>query len=281
MGPGFDGLESDRDTITSNEPLIDIDTEPAPPSEPGPPPQPRRRRLSDVQGERAEATPPEPKPQRRCLSAAVQNAAEEPASEPRQTSGRPRLSITQPQEESCVAVAEMEAADVVSRVAEPRLDPAKVTQWLADDRSRQSLPLAAIGGLLAAAVGAMVWAVITVITQFQIGWMAVGVGFLVGGVVRALGRGLDKPFGYLGAGLALLSCLLGNYLTNCMFIAREAGLSVSSVMTHINMAAIPGLMIRTLHPLDLLFYGLAVYEGYRFSFRRITEADIGRIQQAV
>jgi len=28
--------------------------------------------------------------------------------------------------------------------------------------------------------------------------------------------------------------------------------------------------------MDLLFYGLAVYEGYRFSFRQVTDAEIGR-----
>jgi len=180
-----------------------------------------------------------------------------------------------------MAVAEPGPSDMQSRVEEPRVDATRVAQWLADARTRQNFPVAAAGGLLAAAVSAMIWAVITTATNFQIGWMAVGVGFLVGGVVRVLGRGLDKPFGYLGAGLAFIGCLLGNYLSNCMFIAREVGLPVTSVLTQISVAAVPGLMIRTLHPLDLLFYGLAVYEGYRFSFRRITAADINHALQPV
>ena len=33
----------------------------------------------------------------------------------------------------------------------------------------------------------------------------------------------------------------------------------------------------TFQVMDLLFYALAVYEGYRFSFRRITEAETRRL----
>ncbi|HEX7014155.1 MAG TPA: hypothetical protein VF191_01505, partial [Cyclobacteriaceae bacterium] len=33
-------------------------------------------------------------------------------------------------------------------------------------------------------------------------------------------------------------------------------------------------MMSTFSPIDLLFYGLAAYEGYRFSFRQISEAEI-------
>jgi hypothetical protein len=36
-------------------------------------------------------------------------------------------------------------------------------------------------------------------------------------------------------------------------------------------------MRATFNPMDLLFYGIAVYEGYRFSFREITKKDLIRI----
>ncbi len=32
-------------------------------------------------------------------------------------------------------------------------------------------------------------------------------------------------------------------------------------------------MVATFSPIDLLFYGIAVYEGYRLSFRELTERD--------
>jgi hypothetical protein len=32
-------------------------------------------------------------------------------------------------------------------------------------------------------------------------------------------------------------------------------------------------MMATFHPMDLLFYGIAVYQGYQLSFRELTEND--------
>ena len=36
-------------------------------------------------------------------------------------------------------------------------------------------------------------------------------------------------------------------------------------------------MVETFHPMDLLFYGIAIYEGYRFSFRELLEDEIESI----
>jgi hypothetical protein len=163
---------------------------------------------------------------------------------------------------------------------EPRssVDPVKISQLLTELRARQNFSLALVAGLTAAVIGAMAWALVTVATNYQIGWMAVGVGFLVGGTVRTLGRGIDKSFGYLGALLSVFGCLLGNLLSLCAVVAGQEGLSSLTVLAHIggNPALIPAALIATFHPMDLLFYGIAVYEGYRFSFRRITDAEIGR-----
>ncbi|MEN6576380.1 MAG: hypothetical protein ABFD90_08560 [Phycisphaerales bacterium] len=283
MAPDSDDRQSQQDAVTDREPLVDINPEPTGSCETGIQLKPRRKRLSDTQGQTDELQP-EPKPQRRCLSDVAQADAEEPATERPSPGGRPRLSFTRSQ----LAVTDMqEEAGTVpiydgapagvqpgeTAPAQSPMTPAAIEQRIAELRARQNLPLAAASGLLAALVGAMLWAVITVTTNYQIGWMAVGVGFLVASVIRVLGRGLDKSFGYLGAALALVGCLLGNHLTSCMFIARETGLSATAVLTRIDPVAVLRLMIATFHPLDVLFYGLAVYEGYRFSFRRIAAVD--------
>ena len=71
--------------------------------------------------------------------------------------------------------------------------------------SKQNLPVAAVAGLAAAVIGGIAWALLTINTGYQIGYMAVGVGFLVGFAVR-LGNGIDKIFAYTGALLALPGC---------------------------------------------------------------------------
>jgi len=97
---------------------------------------------------------------------------------------------------------------------------------------------------VAAGIGAALWALITVATNYQIGFMALGVGFLVGHSVRAFGKGVDTGFGVLGAVLALAGCLAGKI---CWLRASSGR------------------------------YAIAVYEGSRFSFRRIPEEETRRL----
>ena len=159
------------------------------------------------------------------------------------------------------------------------LDPIKLRAFQQQLEEQQNLSLAVAGGAVAAVIGAAVWAAITVATKFQIGWMAVGVGFLVGFAVQRLGKGVAKTFGLVGAVFALLGCLLGNLMSACGFLATEKSVS----FLHVLVATLqnPGLAVDLLKaaftPMDLLFYGIAVYEGYRFSFRRVTPAELARL----
>jgi hypothetical protein len=139
---------------------------------------------------------------------------------------------------------------------------------------QSSLARGAIGGAAAALGGAILWAVITVATEFQIGWMAVGVGFLVGFAVRAMGKGSSAVFGVAGAVLALLGCLGGNYLSVVGFIAKAESVGYFQALGAIPLSQIPTLMAETFSAMDLLFYGIAIYEGFKLSMTApaVTEA---------
>ena len=128
-------------------------------------------------------------------------------------------------------------------------------------------------------MSAGLWAVITVATEYQIGWMAIGVGFLVGFAVRLTGKGVDTSFGLTGATLALLGCLAGNLLATCVFIAQQNNVPLLDLIFSLNLGIAVELLIETFSPIDLLFYGIAVYEGYRFAFRRITQAELVKLAQ--
>ncbi len=254
--------EVEPQTGPSSDGLVDLDVVPAGQERPG------RQCMT-----RAETVPEEEEPRsesrRPVLAVAEPQVAEPPADEARPPNKgcRPRLcqngTIAEPQE---------------SEPTQPQVDPAKLKQLAAELRAKQNIALAAFGGLLAAVVGAMLWAMIIIATKYQIGWMAIPLGFLVGGTARMLGRGVDKSFGYLGAGLSVIGCLLGNFMTNCMLIAQTTELSVGAVLTHISRdpVSVPGLMIANFHPLDVLFYGIAVYGAYRLSFRRLPKAGVNR-----
>jgi len=129
----------------------------------------------------------------------------------------------------------------------------------------ENLPLGFMAGLLAAAVGAGLWALITIIAGFQIGWMAVGVGFLVGWAVRVAGKGRHRAFGIMGALLALGGCAVGNLLAIMMIAARQYNVPPLDVFTHLTPDVVVGLMEASFRPMHVIFYFVAILEGYRFS----------------
>jgi hypothetical protein len=150
-----------------------------------------------------------------------------------------------------------EAIGTVSGMAERKLQEA---------RDNQNLSLGVIGGIAAAAVGAILWAVITVVTDHQIGWMAIGVGFLVGYAIRLFGKGVDPVFGVAGAAIALIGCIAGNLLTVVIVVSRQESIGIMTLLSRLTPGITMDIIKETFQPMDLLFYGLAVYEAYKISY---------------
>lgn len=146
-------------------------------------------------------------------------------------------------------------------------------------RAQQNYPIAALAGSAAAVLGGIVWAAVTVATNYQIGWMAIGVGFAVGFAVR-LGKGIDKAFGVLGAVLALVGCVLGNFFVIVGLASKQAEIGLLQTLGALDYSKVPDLMASTFSPMDLLFYAIAAYEGYKFSFRRVTHEEVLALQSS-
>jgi len=154
------------------------------------------------------------------------------------------------------------------------LDASKINKL----KDHQDLYSAVVGGSLAVLISAIIWAIVTVATKYQIGYMAIGVGLLVGYSVQFFGAGIDKKFGYLGAFLSLLGCILGNLFSQVGFIAQEHSLGYFEVLTYLNFGLIIEILVESFSPIDILFYGIATYEGYIFAFRRVSFQEITNLQ---
>ncbi len=120
-----------------------------------------------------------------------------------------------------------------------------------------------LGGLVAAVAAAAVWAAITVITNYQIGFLAIGVGFLVGYAVRVMGKGNTPVFSVMAAGLALLGCALGNLWSAIVFIGKEGGQDAMAAVQGFDYAVSFDVLKLTASPMDFLFYGLAIWQAYK------------------
>ena len=137
-----------------------------------------------------------------------------------------------------------------------------------DKTENQNFLFGILAGVVAAVIGAVIWAVITVTTNYQIGWMAVGVGFLVGYAIKIFGKGVDPVFGISGAVIALLGCVAGNLLTVVIIGSNQEQVGVLTVLTRLTPGIVVDLLKETFQPMDLLFYGIAVYEGTSSLLRR-------------
>jgi hypothetical protein len=160
------------------------------------------------------------------------------------------------------------------------LTPQQVQAALVELRRSQSLVAGSFAGVLAALAGAAIWAIITAVSGYQIGYMAIGVGLLVGVAIRAAGKGIDKQFGYLGAALSLVGCLAGNLLAMCIMAAHQLETPLMEILGSLSPKMIGQIMFDTAHPMDFLFYGIAVMAGYSYSFRRVTAEDVRRFAPA-
>jgi hypothetical protein len=110
-----------------------------------------------------------------------------------------------------------------------------------------------------------------VATDAQIGWMAIGAGILVGLANRYAGKGIDKKFGVIGGFWAFVSIIFGNLLAVAIFFSKMDSVPVTQVLLAMLLSPIVviDILSATFTLIDLLFYGLAIYEGYRFSFRQV------------
>ncbi len=177
----------------------------------------------------------------------------------------------QEQEPSTNVETSVESAEATPEV---ELDPVKVQEFRAQLERQQNLPAGVVAGLAAAIVGAVIWAVITVVTKFQVGYMAIGVGFLVGFAVQTFGRGITNAFAVAGCLLALVGCLLGNLFSVCGFISIQKSVPLADILARLNPELAVRILTATFDPMDLLFYGIALYAGYNYSVRRIAPEEL-------
>lgn len=136
----------------------------------------------------------------------------------------------------------------------------------AEQETGARFPLALAGGAAGALVGAIIWAVIVVATNYEIGYVAVLVGFLAGrGVNLGAGKGRGQSLQIAAAGMAVFGLFIAKYFIFAHFVVSdprgaELGLSYFS----------PGLVIvflenigSTLSPFDLLWIAFALMTAWR------------------
>lgn len=177
-------------------------------------------------------------------------------------------------EDECEFYQNDEKLEAVAPAPDPKVFEGVLSQeqLLAEENLTKGL----LCGAIACVVGAAVWALVSVSTGLQMAYMAIGIGFLVGLAMR-MGKGVRPIFGFVGAALALLSCVLGDYFSLIGYVAQDYELSYMETLTTVPMADVFDALIQNLLSMTALFYGIAVYEGYKLSFRAEKQPQGGKI----
>ncbi|MDB5093075.1 MAG: hypothetical protein JWO85_1176 [Candidatus Eremiobacteraeota bacterium] len=131
------------------------------------------------------------------------------------------------------------------------------------------LAIGTLGAIAGALLGALVWAGVSSATGYQIGYMAVLVGYLSGYGMRTLGGGRDRADGFVAGAVALAGCVLGNLLTVAADVANHLHKPLEPLV--LRLLTSPGVSFALLQSgfgiMDVLFYAIAAYAGYRTAFK--------------
>lgn len=163
-----------------------------------------------------------------------------------------------------------ELADLPSDTIDEIIPPEVIEKLKTNQKFKPGIT----AGIIAGVVGAILWSVLTVITYAQVSFVALAIGAGVGLTIRKVGNGIDKKFGYWGAGIALLSILLGNVFSIVGLYAYFEDYGFFKALLKFEYFLIPYFMGDFFGLIDLVYYGVALYAGYKFSFRQVTEKDL-------
>lgn len=87
-----------------------------------------------------------------------------------------------------------------------------------------------VAAVLGALAGAVLWAVVVSVTDYKIGFAAVGVGALTGLLAGRAGGGHPR-LPAIAAAIGLLGCVAGDFLIDAHLVATANGVSSVSVIT--------------------------------------------------
>ena len=134
------------------------------------------------------------------------------------------------------------------------------------DARTDDLPRAVALGALGALVGAAAWALVVVLTDFEIGYLAVLVGFLAGyGVKLGARGGHGKTLQQIAVACAAVGLLATKYFMFAHFFttgAAKEGVKLG-YFSPATLSAFPHFLGSLLSPFDLLWVAIALSSAWR------------------
>ncbi|NIS81276.1 MAG: hypothetical protein GTO14_13965 [Anaerolineales bacterium] len=170
----------------------------------------------------------------------------------------------------------MEGQAILVRGKQKKDPPIALCPNCAADAEREMLaesmevnvPGAVLGGFLAAALSAIVWYAVVVLTNYQLGILAIAVGWLVGqGVMFGAGRKRGPILQVTSVVITLIAMAVSEYLIVRHVVNQillEEGLILTDLPIFLPIGDALTLIMESVKsdPLTLLFWGIALFEAF-------------------
>ena len=136
-----------------------------------------------------------------------------------------------------------------------------INKVFAEEIKNPNLPKAIFGGIVGGGLGGLLWFLFVVVTKLELGWIAIGVGWLVGmgvhlGSVRK--RGLHLQL--LSAFLTLATLFIANYFVLYKLVQDEVGIGLQQLPFSLVMQVF---MKSIISPIGLLIWAIGLYVAFR------------------
>ncbi len=159
-----------------------------------------------------------------------------------------------------------DASELVNKMYDSIIEAAEKEQF-----TMISIIPAFMGGVLAALVCGVIWGVIVITSEYEIGYMAWGVGVAAGYCVTLFSRGKrGLPLQIIAVTASLLGILIGKYLIFYHYlkemVLEEHGAEAAANVPVLSLGVIQFFfenIVSLSHPMDLLWIFLAVATAWR------------------
>ncbi len=159
-----------------------------------------------------------------------------------------------------------DASELVNKMYDSIIEAAEKEQF-----TMISIIPAFMGGVLAALVCGVIWGVIVITSEYEIGYMAWGVGVAAGYCVTLFARGKrGLPLQIIAVTASLLGILIGKYLIFYHYlkemVLEEHGAEAAANVPVLSLGVIQFFfenIVSLSHPMDLLWIFLAVATAWR------------------
>lgn len=128
-----------------------------------------------------------------------------------------------------------------------------------------------LAGIVAALLATAIWYGVVAVTQFQVGIIAVAVGFIVGqGVVLGARRHTSIVLVAVSVVLTLVALAVSEYLIVAHFVSQELGFAVDLIGPPDVFFGVIGDSLGA-DPLTLVFWAIALFQAFIIPWRSIRE----------